>query len=321
MIDLINVKETLWGNLGNPITNPHVSKSETLAQDLKLDFEIDYAKMYDEVHTQVLQYHSIFRKDDLDIIGVVNKYNPALIQNRDMFRVVEPLLEEGIISPETGGQFNHYRQMFGCFKLAKEYTLMDDKVDLYLLILNEPLKADGKITVVFSPVRVCCYNTLCSALSQGLYRARFPVADDYHIQRQLSSKIMEGAAACMDYLEAACSKLYRIKVSSEAMESILDDLYPFVQVDGESLLSKQNENTQIVRDTFTQECLQAPNLNNFEGTGLAAFHAIVDFTQHYFKSVDKAYDLNYRMNLLPGYGSGTETDKVKKLLKRVRSLV
>lgn len=320
MVDLINVKETLWGNLGAPITDKDIRTSEHFAKQVKLDFDIASSKMYDEVHQQVLNYHSIYRQDDLDIIGVVNKYNPQLVQNSQAFSIIEPLLNDGIIQPETGGNFNHYRQMFGCFKLSEGFKLMDDDIDQYLLVLNEPLKADGKITVVFSPVRVVCMNTLCAALSQGTYRARFPAAVEGPQKYAISEKIMEALEASKSRLESKCEQLYSIKLSEEKMETILDDLYPYVKVDGESLLNTQNENTQIVRDTFTNECLHAPDLANFDGTALAAFHAIVDFTQHYFKSVDKAYDLNYRMNLLPGYGIATETDKVKKLLQRVRTM-
>lgn len=320
MVDLINVKETLWGNLGAPITDKTVNTSEAFANMVKLNFEIDFAKMYDEVHNQVFNYHCIFRKDDLDIIGVVNKFKPQLIQNMNAFTMIEPLLQSGIITPETGGEFNHYQQMFGCFKVQEKFKLMDDDIHQYLLVLNEPLKADGKVTIVFSPVRVVCMNTLSAALNQGFYRARFPVMEDEYQKNEISRQIFQKAKDAVDHLEAQCNKLYKIKLSSEQMETVLDDLYPYVKVDGESLLTKQNENTEIIRNTFESECLNAPNLANFDGTALAAFHAITDFTQHYFKSVDKAYDLNYRMNLLPGYGTGTETDKVKKLLTRVKAM-
>ena len=77
--------------------------------------------------------------------------------------------------------------------------------------------------------------------------------------------------------------------------------------------NKHNENVAIIRDTF-QRCLDKPDLANYEGTAWWVYNAVADFAQHYFKKVDKAYDLTYRMQRLKGVGVAGEPSLEQKFM-------
>lgn len=318
MLDLIYVPETPWGSLGAQFEKS-LSSSKEICDAAQLNWTVNTSKMYTDLHPEVLGYHAVYREDNNQILGVVNNKFPKLVQNADTFNQVENLIGDSI-DLETAGQLSNGVNVFGCFKVKDNCKILDDDIDQYFVVLNEHLKTDGKITVLYTPIRVVCQNTLSAALTNNAYKIRIPVSTDSGINKTLAEKIFEQYKNTTSQLSAKCKKLYDTKLNKDQVNKVLDELFPYVLVsDGQ--YSKQNENTEIVRNTFVENCLGADNLGNVRGTALQVFNALTDFTQHYFKNVDKAYDLDYRMKMLPGMSSDSETIKVQKFMKMLPKLV
>lgn len=318
MINLMYVPETPWGNLGTQYEE-NIDNSVEICKHANLDWAVNAAKMFTSLHTTVPNYHAIYREDTNDILGVVNRLHPDIIQNTDSFHQVEHLIGSSV-DIETTGSLNSCKDVFGCFKVRDTFKLLDEDIDQYLVVLNEHLKPDGKVTILYTPIRVVCQNTLSAALHNNVYKVRVPVSTDSGINQTIAERIFEQHKDSLACLEASAKKLYDTKLNTETVGKILDEMYPYMSVDNNSIHAKQNENIEIIRSTFMDSCMEADNLGNFRGTGLQVFHALTDFTQHYFKNVDKAYDLNYRMSMLPGRGVDTETNKVIKFLKIVNTI-
>lgn len=317
MLDLIYVPETPWGSLGTQFDEIPRNSSD-ICKVAQLNWTVNTTKMYTDLHTNVFGYHTVYREDNNQILGVVNNRFPKLVQNADTFDQVENLIGNSI-ELETAGQLNNGVNVFGCFKVKDEFKILDDDIDQYFVVLNEHLKTDGKLTILYTPVRIVCQNTLSAALTNNNYRIRIPASKDIRINKTLAEEIFEQYRITNSKLSAKCKKLYDKKLSNDQVNKVLDELFPYVQV-SDNTYSKTNENTEIIRTTFVENCLGADNLGNVRGTALQVFNALTDFTQHYFKNVDKAYDLDYRMKLLPGLSSDSETVKVKKFLKMLPSL-
>lgn len=318
MLDLIYVPETPWGSLGAQFEKAP-SSSKEICDAAQLNWAVNTSKMYTDLHPEVLGYHAVYREDNNQILGVVNNKFPKLVQNADTFNQVENLIGDSI-DLETAGQLSNGVNVFGCFKVQDSCKILDDDIDQYFVVLNEHLKTDGKITVLYTPIRVVCQNTLSAALTNNAYKIRIPVSTDSGINKTLAEKIFEQYKNITSQLSAKCKKLYDTKLNKDQVSKVLDELFPYVLVsDGQH--SQQNENTEIIRNTFVENCLGADNLGNVRGTALQVFNALTDFTQHYFKNVDKAYDLDYRMKMLPGMSSDSETIKVQKFLKMLPKLV
>lgn len=310
---LIFVQEMPWTNLGRHIDNAPVTSKEII-EKADLNWKVDAAQMYSEIHGEVKGYHVIYRTDNNDILGVVNNPRPQLVQNAETFEAVEPLIGKEI-ELETVSGLGIGNQVFGCFKIKQEYNIFDDKIEHYYVVLNDHLKVDGKVTILNTPIRVVCQNSLATALSNNYYKLRVPITADKVANQTMAEKILAHSQDAITYLERIAKKLYNQKISRDGIDKLLDELFPLVKTEYPGAFSKQNEKTEMLRETFIKDCLGADNLANVRGTNWQIYNAVTDFDTHYYSKVDKAYDLDYRMSKLPGVGTQTETSIVAKFFK------
>ena len=309
---LLYVGETPWHGLGIQYATPPTSSAEII-RGAGLDWEVGAAPCFTEIHDKVLNYHAIYRKDDNHILGVVNA-QPHLVQNVDTFNAFDSLINKEV-DTETAASLGRGEQVFGCFKVRDQYKVLDDDIDHYFVVINDHLKVDGKITVLNTPIRVVCQNTLSAALTKNYYKIRVPLSTDAGVNRNIAGNIFSSMRNAMKDMQSKAESLVSKKVDRAYIDKLLDELFPYVKVDGESTYSKANENQEMRRSVFIDQCMGADNLGNYRGTQWQILMALTDYTQHYFNKVDNAYDLNYRMKLLPGMSSDTEANKVDKFLK------
>lgn len=313
--DYMYIKSTPWGNLGAQFESVEdIKSSADIVRTADLDWEVGATKMYTELHRDVFNYHAIYRTDDNVVIGVVNKSNPILIQNRDSFNLVNHLIGNQL-SVETAGHLLGNKYVFGCFKLQDSWKLMDDDIDEYIVILNDHLQVDGKITILYTPIRVVCLNSLQQAMNSRFAKFRVPlVVNNISQNMTIGTDVMDTLKASRHNLSVKSDKLYRIKIDSDRLDKILDLAFPLLEGEGHE---QSNMSAEISRETFKSECLERDDLQNYRGTGYQVFQAMTDFSQHYFRDVTKAYDLTYKMSMLTS--SGTPADLVKKTLNQMQS--
>ena len=310
---MMYVGEKPWHNLGRAYETAPRTSAEII-EGAGLQWTVGTEKMKTERHGEIPHYHSVYREDTNMVLGVVNRTRPQIVQNVDAFNAFEQLLGYEV-EVETAAGLGHGEQVFGCFKINQGYTLLDDAVDHYFVVLNEHLKADGKITILNTPIRVVCQNTLSAALSSNVYKLRIPFSSDRNVNAELARKIIQGKDLCKTNLSDRAEKMATKKISGYHVEAVLDELFPMMISKGdESLHTRANETQEMLRSTF-MECMAADNLGNYRVTQYQIFNALSDFTGHYFKQVEKAYDLDYRMKMLPGMGADTPANLVSKYLK------
>lgn len=313
------VGEVPWHNLGHQITEP-MRTSKDIVISAHLDWSVNIEKMYTQSFADVPNYNVVYREDTKTILGVLNKQYPELVQNIDAFNAFEGLLGTEV-EVETVASLGRGEQVFGCFKVNEGYTMLDEKIDHYFVVLNEHTKSDGKVTILNTPIRVVCQNTLSSALSNAVYKTRVPVVDgNYNIE--IARKIIESKDAAADNLNRRAMEMYNKKVSRDHVEAMLDELFPMIISESdESLHTKQNMKIELMRDTFVGDCLGADNLGNYRNTQLAVYNALTDFEQHYYSKLDNSYELNYRMKVLPGVAQDSSRILSMKYLKIANKLV
>lgn len=311
---LMYIGEVPWHGLGTNYETPPKTSQEII-EGAKLDWSVNALPVSTERHEHVQNYHAVYREDNDRIFGLVNTPYPRLVQNVDMFNSLSKLLDSENITVETAAALGDGRNVFGCFKISEEFKLFDDKIDHYLVVFNDHLKADGKITIMNTPVRVVCQNTLNQALSNNLLKYRIVCSSDKDINAELATHILEATKKSEHQLEVRSQKLLDRKITREGVEKLLDELFPYIKADGVSSHDKQNEKTEIIRTTFVENCLGADNLANYRGTQYQVFNAAVDFFQHYYSKPELGFDLDKRMNRLAGIGVDESITKTGKLLK------
>lgn len=317
---MIYVGEVPWHGLGVHYSTAPKS-SEELVKAGGMDWTVNHTPMYTDLHTSVQNYKAIYREDNNDVLGVINAARPRLVQNIDAFKPIDELLKDKI-DVDTAASLGHGESIFGCFKVREQYKVLDDDVDHYYVIFNEHLKADGKVTVLNTPIRVVCQNTLAAALSKNFYKLRVPVVSDTGALMEIASKVFNSAGDAISQLQHKAEKMATTHITREYVDKVLDELFPYIKADGELLAnSVANEKMSILRNQFITECMGAEDLQNYRGTSYQMFNALTNWTGHFFSKVDKAYDLNYRMKLLPGVGVDSPANMVDKYLKLEKQLV
>lgn len=311
---MIYVGETPWHRQGRDLTlDPPKSSSEIVAA-AELGWRVNSTPMYTALHNSVPSWNAIYREDNNEILGVINKARPIIVQNTDSFNAVNNLIGKEL-DVETAASLGRGETVFGCFKIREQYRILDDDIDHYFVIVNDHLRPDGKVTILNTPIRVVCQNTLSEALNTNIYKLRVPISADTQINSHLAVNLIETVGTAIDSLQKKAEDMVSKKIDKVYMDKLLDVLFPYQLVDGAPLPTKANETVSIVRETFVNQCMGADNLNNYRGTQWQIFNALTDFQQHFHKSADKAYDINHRMSLVPGIKSATETSKVVQFLK------
>lgn len=311
---MLYVGEKPWHNLGRQYQPEELQTVRDIITGAGLDWKVDIEKMKSDSFNDIPNYHVVYREDNNNILAVLNKARPELVQNEVALNTFEELLHREV-EVETAASLGLGERVFTCFKINEGYTILDDAIDHYFVVVNDHTKSDGRVTVFNTPIRVVCQNTLSSALAKSIYQLRVPITDNISYNMEMARNVIRGKQEAEQYLERNAKKLYDKKITRDHIEAMLDELFPMNVGDTpDGLYSKANQRMEMMRERFIEECLGNANLGNFRGTQYQVYNALTDWSQHYYSQLDKSYDLNYRMGIIPGLGDGSR-DLAAKYLK------
>jgi phage/plasmid-like protein (TIGR03299 family) len=172
---IFSVRLTPWHREGTLLSEaPSLADALTLGG---LDFDVDVRPMYVRSPAtpelpEVFTYEAAgdafatVRTDRESVLGVVSRrYQP--LQNRDAFGVLEPLLDAGLASLETGGALRGGRDVWMLVRFNIDSPVVRevfaDEVIPFGMISNNHA-GQRKVVVQETPIRVVCANTLGAAL-------------------------------------------------------------------------------------------------------------------------------------------------------------
>lgn len=298
--EYMNVPETIWGNLGHQFkfTDPPETCKDVIINS-GFDWEVEALPLYSEKHSKIPGYHVISRTSDNTIIGVVNNVNPQLIQNIDMFRIIEDGYGSQFL-PVTCYHMNGIKDIFGIFKLNQSLDVLGNNIDQYFIVLNDHMKVDGKLTIIYAPIHTESNNMISYILPASNQKFRIPTYLDVNSVSTYTS-LMDILQTCSYTLSSKLEQYIELKLDSNNIDNLVNELFPLKGNNSETFNDKQNEQQQIAYYTF-MDCMDESYLSGYENTGYQVFQAIVDFSQHYYSNLDKCYDLSYRMSMLPTLG-------------------
>ena len=308
------VPETPWHNLGASYQTPPKTSKEIM-EGAKLDFTVSTEKMETTLHGKIPGWHTVYREDNNELLGVVHTGRPNVVQNVDAFGMFDKLIGDKV-EFDAAGSLGGGAMVFGAFLVKEQYRVLDEDIDHYLLVINDHLKPDGKVTILNTPVRVVCQNMIGNLLYKSLYQMRMPVTSDEGVRLTLTNKMFDTVNACKVRLNRQAEALVQQKIDHQYVSGLLDTLFPLIKVGDtdEVAINKTNERIEAIRSQFLSDCMNADNLGNFRGTAYQAFGAVTDFATHYFSKPEKAYDLGARMKVLPGIAADSPSALVTKFL-------
>ena len=106
-----------------------------------------------------------YRKDNNQPLGIVGS-DYHVVQNNTVFDFIDPIIADGSVEYYGGGEFNYGKFVWLQLRLTgKQIDLgQNDQVEKYILLLNSH-NCFYKLTVMFTPIRIVCQNTLNVAIS------------------------------------------------------------------------------------------------------------------------------------------------------------
>lgn len=177
---MFSVRDTPWHREGTMLTEaPSLERALELGG---LGFEVEVRPLYTRTqadpevpaytYTRAGNACATVRTDRDRVLGIVSdRYQP--LQNTDAFGVLEPLLDAGLASLETGGSLRGGRDVWMLVRFHVDSPIVRevfaDEVIPFGLISNNHA-GQRKVVVQESPIRVVCANTLSLAL-EGRSRA------------------------------------------------------------------------------------------------------------------------------------------------------
>lgn len=203
---VFSVRQTPWHREGTVLRD--APSLEEALEAGGLDYEVDVRPLF--VRSQPVPDLPVFaydpagnaaatvRTDRGTVLGIItDRYQP--LQNRDAFGVLEPLLDAGLASLETGGALRGGRDVWMLVRFNVESPIVQevfaDEVIPYGLISNNH-SGHRKVMVQETPVRVVCANTLSLALADrsralGIRHTASVEAKTVEAARQLWSGLIE----------------------------------------------------------------------------------------------------------------------------------
>lgn len=158
---------------------------------------------------RVNDYYMLVRDKDNRVFGPCGKqYLP--VQNEASIGFFEKFAKAGDMTLETAGALDKGKIIWGLAKVNAGFTLPGgDQVNPYLLLTN-PHVWGKSLTIMFTPIRVVCMNTLTMALATKGERFRHP-----HI-REFNDDVQNIACEAVGLAHARAAEF---KLGAELMAS------------------------------------------------------------------------------------------------------
>ncbi len=272
-----------WENLGEKIFGALNSKDAIKAA--KLDWFVYPMPVYSEIcypgrdpfkRKMKIAENFVANVRDIDdeILGIVSpKYK--IIQNTEAFAFTDELLGNHNIVYETAGSIDGGKRIWLLARIPAMFKIFDDDIDPYIVFTNTH-DGSGAVKVIMTPVRVVCKNTLNLALQTAKRCWSASHIGNVKEKMIMARETLFNAKNYMDYLILSAKKLYKIKLATEKVEAIIDALLP-IRKDGKK---EHIVNTERRRKDLMNRFKNAPDLQNYKGTGYALINAVSDYASH-----------------------------------------
>lgn len=297
------VRTPLWGGLGVCVeTAPTIENAiemaglNWVAEERPLYhranevFDVDkndFDYQYEEVKTHKL----MVRSDNNKILGVVGKtYTP--VQNSEAFSFFDNLIENKSVSLETAGSCFGGKKIWVLAKInnSTKEVVKEDPLNSYLLFSNSHDGSMG-VRILFTPIRVVCYNTLKVALSEStgneVMRRALKI---YHTKNVLnvidaSKEVINLVNQTFDGSVEVFKQMAKTKMIETEFETYVDKVLGIVQKEPKNDEEAEEKVRKNHRKELVRNCYESgygSDISGVKGTLWGAYNAITEYVD-YFK--------------------------------------
>ena len=268
------------------------------------------------------EFFHIIREDNGAPLGLVKK-SYGVVQNADAFQFVNNLCAGGNAAEpfiESAGVLGHGERVFITAKFPERFKcgeILGEDAEVYAVITTSH-DGSGAVTVMLTPVRVVCNNTLQYAL--GCNYSKFAFRHTVNVKLRMKEDLEHAAKVlgCFEATKKAIAEktalLNNIQVDEATVKMVcgrvaFGDKYPIFKANGPSIddLGMRNINTyydlrKSVEDGVGQDMFKTKN-------GNWLFNGITTYFQNTKTYVSKGeYDAEKKFDNI--IGGGTASAKI-----------
>jgi len=263
--------EVPWHGLGVEV--PADLTPEQMLEKAGLDWTVDKVDLFYGDGVVVPGKKGLVRSSDgryLDTIG--DDWNP--LQNRDAFTFFNDFVEAGDMEMHTAGSLEDGRRTWALAKVKDAFELFKGDVTENYLLFSNPHKYGQTITVMMTPVRVVCNNTISMALNRKTdYMVKINHRSEFDAE---SVKEMLGVAKeKLETYKEAAQFLGSKRFTNETLKEYFDRTFPRTsnKKDKEGAVSRNAQTALEVIDT-------QPGAKFAKGSWWQAFNTVTYMTDH-----------------------------------------
>lgn len=211
-----------------------------------------------------------YRTDKNIPLGVV-KRKYTIVQNREAFSFFDKAIENKEAKWFTAGCFGNGNRVFISTKLPNISLVKNDPVDNYLVFINSH-DGSGGVKIMFTPVRIICFNALTAAIKSSTNYISFRHTASVHKNIDEAHEVLGICERKRQETEEYYNYLANIKVTDE-------DIMKFV---GEFVLTEEEaEQLLVTGHSFKELCYR--NNQAFEDSGISMrkLNVISDIWDYY----------------------------------------
>lgn len=301
--------DTPWHSLGTAVD--HAMTSAEALEQAHMNWTVELAPLQLADGTTVDSHRATRRSDTGTILGVVGaQYH--VVQNETAFELLDGLVGSKEAIYHTCGSLDDGARVWILAKLPGELVIApDDIVDQYLLLANGH-NGTQALTVLPTPVRVVCHNTLTIALANAAGSPRVYVRHRQSAPAKLEEarRILGIARKTFELAGEQYKALSARQLSSQMLQSYLDAVYPLTVADDASPeqrdRARDRQREIHLRIAFLSQEGRGNMLPGVRGTMWAAFNAVTEYIDH-VAPIRADGTVSERRQESALFGSGAET--------------
>tara|TARA_Y100000004_G_scaffold68332_1_gene76678 strand:- start:13070 stop:14098 length:1029 start_codon:yes stop_codon:yes gene_type:complete len=263
------------------------------------------------------EQHFLVRDSDNKVLSNCGE-NYVPFQNSEVMDFFKKFTDAGQMTMETAGSLKQGKEIWGLAKISGGFKLANsDEVEGYLL-LNNSHQVGKAMTIMFTPIRVVCNNTLTMALGDkgNKFRVLHLQMFDEEIHRA-AEEALGISGAQMQAFQEQSEFLAKKQFKQQSLENYIAELFqPNLLVER----GKANDPSTLppMRDEFKRtasavreavDLSPGASLKSAKGTWWGALNAVTYIVDHQTRSQQEGNSLHSAW-----FGSGAAT-KRKALTK------
>jgi len=230
---------------------------------------------------------AVVRDDNGKCLGSVSP-NYETVQNSDLLNLINPMVEEGLLSVENMGYLNNGARVFAQARVNKGFQVIGENYQAYITLLNGHV-GNASVGIGPSATRVICGNTFAMAYSD--------LSEKYRHRAGVNERVLESTAV-VDYVNGAMKKYaeYVDKLATKPCSSVqfrnaLEAIY--------------QKDVDTMRDSFVTQLngLFYTGRGNEGRTFYDAFNAVTEYASNYSRQTE-AGRFNYAQ-----FGQGSRVNQ------------